>query len=516
MFRKTISIGLWAGFLLSALTLGASSAVLSNDVRIADAAMRTDRDTIRTLIQQKADVNSMQPDGTTALHWVVQHDDLDTAQLLIRVGAKVNASTRYGVTPLYLACVSGNAAMIDALLKAGADAKSANPGGETALMTASRTGKPDAVKLLLDRGADVNAREKVRGQTALMWAVIENHPDVVKLLVARGADINAQSNVVVPDGTTGTPGPQTSANIGAAGPGIYRSRAVPSPSGAMTGLLFAARDGNLEIAKILVDLKADLEKPAANGTTALIDAIVNNHIELAMFLLDKGANPNASDNFYKRTPLFAAIEARNLDYAHDSAPPTPDAKDPLDLIKALLAKGADTNTRANTIPVRGFMQVSANWANFDGQSPFLRAALAGDITVMRLLLEHGADPNINTNDGATPLAAAAGVNWVIGQTYSHSDAEFLEAAKLCIEKGNDVNAANSQGFTAMIGAANRGFDEMIKLLASHGAKLDVKDKQGRTPMSFAEGVFLAVNPAVSKPTTIALLKQLMEAGATKQ
>jgi ankyrin repeat protein len=182
------------------------------------------------------------------------------------------------------------------------------------------------------------------------------------------------------------------------------------------------------------------------------------------------------------------------------------------LIKARLEKGAATNTRANTMPVRGFMQVSANWANFDGQTPFLRAALAGDITVMRLLLDHGADANINTNDGATPLMAAAGVNWVVSQTFSHSDAEYLEAAMLCIDKGNDVNAVNSQGFTAVIGAANRGFDAMIKLLAEHGAKLDVKDKQGRSAMTFAEGVFLAVNPPVNRPTTIALLKQLMGDG----
>jgi len=510
MPRKTIRFGLSIAALLSALTVGAAAGA---DVRVADAAMKSQRDAVRLLIQQKADVNSAQPDGTTALHWVVQHDDLETSQLLIRAGAKVDAATRYGVTPLYLACVTGNAAMIDVLLKAGADPKSANPGGETALMTASRTGKLDAVKLLLDRGADPNAKEKVRGQTALMWAVLENHPDVVKLLVARGADINAQSAKVVPDGTTGAPGTQTSANIGAAGPGIYRSRAVPSPSGMMTGLLYAARDGNQEMAKLLLDLKAEIDKPSANGTTALVDAIVNNHIELAMVLLEKGANPNAADDFYKRTPLFAAIEARNPDYARDSAPPIADSRDPLDLIKALLAKGATTNTRSNTMPVRGFMQVSANWANFDGQTPFLRAALAGDITVMRLLLEKGADPNINTNDGATPLMAAAGVNWVVSQTFSHSDEEYLEAAKLCIEKGNDVNAVNSQAFTAVMGAANRGFDSMIRLLAEHGAKLDVKDKQGRTAMTFAEGVFLAVNPPVSRPSTIALLKQLMGDGA---
>ena len=228
-----------------------------------------------------------------------------------------------------------------------------------------------------------------------------------------------------------------------------------------------------------------------------------------MFLLDKGADPNAADSFYKRTPLYAAVEMRNPDYTRDTAPPVPDTRDPMDLIKALLARGANPNARANTTPFRGFYQVSANWANFDGQTPFLRAALSGDVTLMRLLLEHGADPNLGTNDGATPLMAAAGVNWVVAQTYSRSDKEYLEAATLCLERGNDVNAVNSQGFTAMHGAANRGFDAMIKLLAEHGAKLDVKDKQGRTPMTFAEGVFLAVQPPVRKPSTIALLQQLM-------
>jgi ankyrin repeat protein len=276
----------------------------------------------------------------------------------------------------------------------------------------------------------------------------------------------------------------------------------------MTGLLFAARDGNLAMTRLLVDLKADLEKPAANGTTALIDAIVNNHIELAMYLLDKGANPNAVDNFYKRTPLFAAIEARNLDYARDSAPVMPDAKDPLDLIKALLAKGASTNTRANTMPVRGFMQVSANWSNFDGQSPFLRAALAGDITVMRLLLEHGADPNIPTNSNTTALQAAAGINWVVGQTYTESKESLMEALKLCIEKGGDVNARNSMGLTPVMGAANRGSDDILEFLVKQGAKLDVKDNEGRTPTDWAKGVFLATNAPEEKPSTIALIKKL--------
>ncbi len=502
--RRVGAATLVAGVLAAATLRGAAGA----DLRLIDAVMRADRGTVRTLLQQQLDVNAAEPDGTTALHWAARRDDVETAQLLVKGGAKVDASTRYGVTPLYLACERGNAALIDVLLRAGADANAANPGGETALMTASRTGRLDAVTLLLDRGAHVNAAEHVRGQTALMWAVLENHPDVVKLLIARGADLNAQTSVSVPVGTTGLP-QATSGDIGAHGPGIYRSRAVPSPSGAMTPLLYAAREGNLEMARILVDAKADLNRRAANGTPPMVVAIMNNHIELAMYLLDRGADANAADHFYKRTPLYAAVEMRNPDYTRDTPPPLPDARDPMDLIEALLARGANPDARANTTPFRGFFQVSANWANFDGQTPFLRAALSGDVTLMRLLLEHGADPNLGTLDGATPLMAAAGVNWVVAQTYSRSDAEYLEAAALCLEHGADVNATNSQGFTAMHGAANRGFDAMITLLAAHGAKLDVKDKQGRTPMTFAEGVFLAVQPPVRKPTTMALLEQLM-------
>src|SRR5262245_60678446 len=501
-------LGVRLGLLIS--LAGASLIAAPGDAQLADAVMRSDREAVRALLQQKADVNAAQVDGMTALHWATRQNDLETVQTLLKAGAKVDRATRYGVTPIYLASVNGNAAMIDTLIRAGANPNSANPGGETALMTATRTGNIDAVRLLIDRGANVNAKEGERGQTPLMWAVLENHPDVVRLLIDKGADVNAQTAVVIPDGITAEPA-GTSGNIGANGPGFYRARAVPTPSGAMSALLFAAREGNQAMARILLDAKADVNLPSANGSPALVVAITNNHIGLAMTLLERGANPNLADRFWKRTPLYAAVEMRNMDFTRESPPPVADAVDPMELIKALLAKGANPNAQVNTTPVRGFMQGSANWVNFDGQTAFIRAALAGDITLMRLLLEHGADPNITTYDGGTALMAAAGINWVVSQTYSRSDNEYLEAAKLCLEKGADVNAVNSQGFAAIHGAANRGFDAMVKLLAANGARLDVEDKQKRTPLTFAEGVFLAVQPPVRKPSTIALLQELANA-----
>jgi ankyrin len=508
MVIARIVVGIWIGVVAVAAIAGA-------DARLADAVERSDNEAIQLLLAGNIDVNGTQPDGTTPLHWAVRRDRVDLAKTLIGRGANATTVTRYGVTPIYLAALNGNAAMIDVLLKAGADANAANPGGETALMTASRTGKIDAVRLLLDRGANVNVKESVREHTALIWAVLENHPEIVKLLLARGANINAQTKVEIPDGGAAEPR-GASGDIGAHGPGFYRSRAVPSPSGALTALAFAAREGNLPMVRLLADSKADLNLPSANGTPPITIAIINNHIELAMFLVERGADIQMGDRFYKRTPLYAAVEMRNPDYARDTAPPLPDAKDPMDLIKMLLARGADPNVRVNTTPVRGFMQVSANWLSFDGQTPFLRAALAGDVTLMRLLLLHDADPNIKTNDGTNALMAAAGLNWVVSQTYSHSDAEYLEAVKLCLENGNDINAVDSRtGLTAMHGAANRGFDAMVKLLAENGAKLNVEDRQKRTPMTYAEGVFLAVQPPVNKPSTIALLKELISKGPGK-
>jgi ankyrin len=442
------------------------------------------------------------PDGTTPLHQAVRQNDLKTVEALIKGGADVKATTRYGVAPIGLAALNGNAAILRRLLEAGADPDTATPGGETALMTATRTGNAEAVTLLLDRGANVNAKDTVRSQTALMWAVTENHPAIVKLLAARGADVNARTNVTKPKGEY-----VPARAGGASGAGIIRQRALPTADGGMTPLLFAVRDANVEMTRLLMELGANIEQSSGNHTSPLLIALLNGQVGLATELLARGANPNAADD-YHRAALYAAIDLRNFN--HDKYPFLySDGRDGLDLIKALLAKGADPNLRTDTVPVHGLMQFDGSWVNFDGQTPFIRAALSGDIEVMRLLLQHGADPNIATTQGSTALMAASGINWIPAQTYTRSEAEYVEAVKLCLERGAPVSATNSIGLAAIHGAANRGWVSVIQILADHGAALDVKDNGGRTPMTFAEGTFLAIRPPAPKPEAIALLKKLM-------
>lgn len=487
---------------MCALSAACAEFAAGADARLADAVMSGDKDVVRTLPADRNNINTPQPDGTTALHWAVRHDDLATADALIKAGADVKAATRYGITPMALAATNGDPAMIRRLLDAGVDPNSATPSGETALMTTARTGKVDAVTLLLDRGANVNAKDTVHGQTALMWAVLENHPDMVKLLLSRGADINAHTNVTIPKGEY----VQARAG-GASGTGIIRQRALPTADGGMTPLLFAIRDGNTEMTRLLIAHGADIAQSSGNKTTPLLIALLNGQVGIATELLEKGADPNAADA-YGRAALFAAIDLRNFNHDKYGDLPT-DGRDPLDLIKALLQKGANTNAKTDTVPVHGLMQFDASWVNFDGETPFVRAALSGDIEVMRLLLEHGADPNIATTQGTTALMAASGINWIPGQTYSHPEADYIEAVKLCLERGADVNASNSLNMMAIHGAANRGWPSIIQILADHGSKLDTKDVGGRTPMIFAQGIFLAVRPPEAKPKAIELLNQLM-------
>ncbi len=480
------------------------------DTRVAEAAMHQDNTALRALIQQKADVNAGLPDGATALHWAANADDLDTVSWLIQAGANVKAKDRYGFTPLYYAATNGSAEVIRKLLDAGADPNAADSGGETALMTATRSGSIDAVKALLQRGADVKAKDTVTQQTALMWAVRSNFPAAVDLYLEYGAEINARTRT----GKTPAARPP-GAGGGSHGTGIVRS-GWPEQGfqgetpGGMTPLLYAARDGRTGIVRVLIAAKADVQQADVNGITPLLMALTNNHLDTAKLLLENAAAPNAAD-WWGRTPLYAAIEIRNRDYGRNNEHEI-DRPAALEVIRMLLDRGANVNARTKEVPpTRRFVTPlgDLSWVDFTGQTPFLRAALAGDITVMRLLLEKGADPSIATFAGTTALMAAAGVNWMTGQTYTESKEASMEAVQLCLDKGGDVNAKNSMGVTAVIGAANRGSDDILEFLVKKGARLDIKDKEGRTPLVWAEGVFLATNAPEAKPSTMALIKKLM-------
>src|SRR5262245_40923642 len=370
---------------LFAMTLRADAAAVEPATRLADAAMNRDVATVRTLVGQKVDVNAPGSDGTPALHWIVRVDDVPTARLLIGAGAKATLPNRYGLTPLAIAAANGSAAMIGVLLDAGAD-----PAGETPLMSASRVGTLNAIALLLDRGATVDLADNTYQQTALMVAVRENHPDVVKLLIARGAAVAAKTRQgrapswVLPNSVPGF-----GHGIGIVRGGLpERGSRAPIPGG-MTPLLFAARDGRVEIVRTLLDARADINQRDANDITPLIAAITNNHPDTARLLIERGADIKAAD-WYGRTPLWAAVETRNMDVDNASFENSIDRAPFLDLITLLLEKGADPNVRIKEVPPirRDFLRITGSlaWVDFTGQTPFLTASLAGDLPVMKLLL----------------------------------------------------------------------------------------------------------------------------------
>ncbi len=455
-------------------------------------------------------------EGDTALLAAVMNDDLATARRQLALGAMPDAANRYRVTPLYVAALHGNASMISALLAAKADPNGLAPSGETLLMTAARSGDVKAMQLLIDAGARVDAREPAFQQTALMVAARTNSADAVALLLDHGADINARTAV---GETPPFVPPCKGTGCGSEGAGINRG-GLPdrgrrdAVKGGMTPLLYAAREGADAALAVLVKRGAKLELAEANGMTPLLMALLNNQLGAARQLVDAGANVNA-DDFYGRTPLWAAVEYRNLDMNNRSEDsPTTNHVDRdaiLPMIRLLLDKGANVNARTREVPPSRKWLYALNdvsWVDYTGQTPFLRAAFSGDTTVMRLLLDHGADPHIATQGGTTPLMAAAGVGWVVQQTYTESMPSLLEAIRICLEHKADVNTVNSMGLTALLGAANKGANDIIKLLVTHGARLDAVDKQGRDAYRWAGGVFLAAVGAELKPHTIALLDEL--------
>jgi ankyrin repeat protein len=505
------------GFVTTFL-LAATLAAAAPPATVVDAARTGDWNAVRSLVAaNKASVNMPDIDGTRALHWAIRAGEADIVELLLKAGADATAKDRLDVTPLFLAAMNGDGVIMRKLLNAGANANQVEKTGESILMVAVRTGSTDAVRALLEHKANANYAEPQLQLTPLMLAAEGGYTEMVADLIKSGADIQVRTR------TGATPARRlpcvAQSGCGSHGDGIVRGgwpdKGIRAPiPGNMSPLMYAAREGKIDAARLLLDAGANVNEVDKNDISPLFMAISNNHPDMARFLIEKGANINAKD-WYGRTPLFAAVEMRNadMDYRTFELLQTPeDRKAMLDLIKMLLDKGVDPNIQVTEVPpLRSWMYLlggSLAWVDFTGQTPFLLASLSGDVSTMRLLLEYKADPKIATYSGTTPLMAAAGVNWVFNQTYTEGEPALLEAVKLCVELGMDVNAKNSMGLTPVMGAANRGSDSIIEYLVSKGAKLDVKDNTGRTPYNWAEGVFLATHSPVPKPASMALIQKL--------
>jgi ankyrin repeat protein len=452
---------------------------------VADAAEKSDRTVLRTLVKQRADVNASQADGMTALHWAAQNDYLETAKALVEARANVKATNHYGVTPLSLACQIGSASMVELLLAHGADANTTLRGGETVLMTAARTGKPGAVAALLKRGADVNAKER-RGQTALMWAAADGHTEVVELLIKAGADIYA-----------------------------------PLPDSGFNAFFFAVRDGRADTVRAFlkagVDVNSTMEprrvtnKGPKKGTAALPLAVENGHFNLAIDLLQAGADPNDQRSGF--TPLHVLTWVRKPQRGEDDGDPAPLGSGTLNseqFIRELVKRGADVNTRL--VNGRGGL----GKYNTKGVTPFFMASATADIAYMKLLVELGANPAITNVDGCTPLMAACGIGVGSAQAseVAGEEPEVLEAAAYLLKLGADINAVDANGETAMHGAALKNLPKVVQFLADRGAKVEVWNKKnsfGSTPLMFAQGY----RPGNFKPcfeTTAAIERVMLAAG----
>ena len=427
-----------------------------------------------SLVQRKADPNAADVDGTTALHWAVRNGDVMLVDRLLRAGAKPTAANRYGLTPLPLACEQGDPAIVERLLKAGVSANLTGPQGETALHACARTGHVAAAKVLVTHGASLNAVESWRGQTPIMWAAAQGHAEMVAMLAEAGADVNARSGIIAWERQ------RTS-----------EPRDKWLPPGGFTPILFAARDGRVDAAKALIAAGADVSVVDPDRQSALVIALINGHFDVANLLIEHGADVNVPDKV-GRTALWAAVDYHTPPQSNRPSPnPNDEDATAFDVIKNLLAHGARVDAPLTAqIPYRTKLDRGADSVLGAGTTPLLRAAKSGDIQVVKLLIDKGANPKAVTRNAVNGVMMAANVaareedRTGRGKT----EKEAIDTIALLLASGVDVNAADTQGRTAMHGAALWGLTDVVRYLHKNGAKLDVEDKRRFIPLEAALGM----------------------------
>ena len=421
-----------APWLCSIVLLLTTPAVSSADVRLLDAVVKGDRNAVQQLLRSRVDVNAAQPDGSTALMLAAERDDVDVARLLIRANANVNAANEYGATALSVACARGHADLVKLLIEAKADPNAPLLSGETPLMSAADKGHTAVVRVLLEHRADVNRKEARGGQTALMWAVASNHPEAVRLLLDRGADVRARS------------------------------------TGGFTPLLFAAQQGNVESGRALLRAGADVnESRTTDRMTALMVAAASGSREFVVLLMEGGANPNPLDESGFTALHYAAFDLR------------------ADLAKALLDRGANPNARAT----KDSRKNTTSGVSLKGATPLFLAASLGNLETVRALLAGGADPFITTDAGTAPLHVATwGGDPYIPDWTEEKKQNLFDVTKLLVARGADVNSSGEHGWTALHGAAYKGMDAVVQFLIENGARTEVFDEYGQTPLSIANAV----------------------------